>query len=277
MTLVLVLLAGAAMVGLAQRSLLGALEAKSAEQELQRRWAVASLRAAMLGRLETVLDSAEADDAQRGRARFEPLSRRRLTVELAGRRYHLVVTDEQAKLNANTLLRSRTRGETVSVLRNLVGRTGPGATVRVRPTRGAKAVFGYGQLFEGVPPARLVGEGRRNGLAARVTCWGDGKVNLRRASDAVIRQAIRREVGPRVVRLLLEYRRNHPGDGLDRLLRRIDKLGDEDRRTLQRLLTDKSDCHGLWIVTRAEERQWYTLAISVTSGREVIQWYEFAW
>jgi hypothetical protein len=277
MTLVLVLLAGAAMVGLAQRSFVGALEAESAERELQRRWAVTSMRATLLGRLESLLAELEGFDpnAPPDKQRL-PAPARGLTVELGDARYDLVVTDEQAKLNANRLLRANTRGQAESAIRELTG-AAPASVVRVRPTRGVKAVFGYGQLFHGVAPGQLVGQPDRGGLARNVTCWGDGKVNIARAPEDVIVRACRREVGPRVVRLLLEHRRNNPAAGLDELLKRIDRLGDKDRGKLEALLTDRSSCHGLWIVTRANRRQWYTLAVSVTANGQVVQWYEFAW
>ncbi len=278
MTLVLVLLAGAAMVGLAQRSLADALEARSGERELQRRWAVASLRATLLGRLETLQARAERIDPNTPPADWPaPTTQQRFTIQLGQRDYQIVLTDEQAKLNVNTLLRTNTSAQTESIVRGLTGRPGSGGAVRLRPTRGVKAVFGYGQVFEGVWPGQLVGRDAGDALAGNVTCWGDGKVNIARASGRVIRQAIERKVGPRVVRLLLEHRRRHRADGLDGLLKRIDKLSDTDRRTLQRLLTDQSSCHGLWIIARGDQREWYTLAVSVTSAGRVVQWYEFAW
>ncbi len=278
MTLVLVLLAGAAMVGLAQRSLADALEARSAMRELQRRWAVASLRATLLGRLESLQKQREGIDPNAPSSEWpDPSTRQRFSIELGGREYHIVLTDEQAKLNVNALLRSNTPGETESIVRGLTPRPSGGGSVRIRPTRGVKAVFGYGQVFEGVWPAELVGLGEGDGLTGNVTCWGDGKVNIARASDHTIRRAIQREVGPRVVRMLLQHRRRHRAEGLDGLLKRIDRLGDDDRTKLRRLLTDQSSCHGLWIIARGDQREWYTLAVSVSAGGRVVQWYEFAW
>ena len=278
MTLALVLLAGAAMVGLAQRSLADALEARSAQRELQRRWAVASLRATLLGRLESLQARQEDIDPNAPSSQWPaPSTRQQFAIELGGREYRIVLTDEQAKLNVNALLRSNTPGETESIVRGLTPRPSGGGLVRIRPTRGVKAVFGSGQVFEGVVPAELVGRHQGEGLAGNVTCWGDGKGNIARAADQTIRRAIEREVGPRVVRLLLEHRSRHRADGLEGLLKRIDKLSDTDRRTLQRLLTDQSSCHGLWIIARGDQREWYTLAVSVTAGGRVVQWYEFAW
>ena len=57
------------------------------------------------------------------------------------------------------------------------------------------AVLSYGQVFEDALPQQLIGAEPSSGLAAAVTCWGDGKVNLRRAPDAVIEQACQNDVG----------------------------------------------------------------------------------
>ena len=59
LVLVLVVLAGAALTHVAWHSLVGALQSRQQVEELRRRWAVKSLRAALLDRAEELLDAAE--------------------------------------------------------------------------------------------------------------------------------------------------------------------------------------------------------------------------
>jgi len=116
MTLVLVLLAGVALTGLARRSMERAVDAQGAAHELKRRWVITSSRAALLGRAEQILRNAEQPDPESQQRDTEtaprtPVPRLFVSCELAGIDYTLAITDEQAKLNANRLLQGRTRGE----------------------------------------------------------------------------------------------------------------------------------------------------------------------
>ncbi len=281
LALVLVLLAGVALAGVARRSLVGAVEARQAVEDLQRRWAVASLRKTFLPRTERLLEAAERGDAPAGADAHghPPRPERRERFRLAGLRVELVVTDEQAKLNVNPLVRQAGRAEAQSLVRRLVRevcRVGPReARVALRPLA-AEVILSdaeeampplgsYGQVFEAAGPEVLLGSARRPGLAAAVTCWGSGTVNIRRAPREVVMQACARDVGRAVVGRLLAERESGPYRPLEAMLKACDDIDDRDANRLGDRLTDVSTCHGLWIVVRGAQRTYTSLAVAATA------------
>ena len=192
MVLVLVLLAGTLLAGVAWRSMVGALEAQESAEELQRRWAVTSCRATLLGRVEKVLDEAErgegndGNDGEHPAYANRPVPELRVTCQLAGTDYELVMTDEQAKLNVNRLLGQSKPERVRSSLVRLMPQLGSGdgdakVTLRAIDMRRVAShnpaqleVGGYGQVFENATPGQLVGDRPMDGLASTITCWGPG-------------------------------------------------------------------------------------------------------
>ena len=304
MTLVLVLLACVLLVGVARRSAEGALEAKWAAEELQRRWAVASCQATLLGRVEELLDEAEQGDpgsrTPEEPYQNKPAARRRVTCQLAGIDYELVLTDEQAKLNANSLVQASSRGAAQSAVAHLIASGGGDAsTVEVRTlamgtntpkeVRRLLVVGGYGQVFPNAAPERLIGPEAGAGLSDWVTCWGDGHVNLRRAPAEVVERACEKALEHNAVRALLAVRDRDPYRPLSAMLDDLDRVDAKEKTKISERFTDRSKCHGLWIVARGSQRSWYDLAIGVGEGsgtapakdnpgkQELSTRYRFAW
>lgn len=287
MTLVLVLLACTLLAGVARRSAEGAMESKWAAQELQRRWAVASCQATLLGRVEELLDEAEQgepDDRTPAEPhRNKPAAQRRVACRLAGIDYELVLTDEQAKLNVNLLVKASNRGAAQSAVAHLIARAGGEASAAdlralvvgqntPKEVRRLAAVGGYGQIFPDVGPDRLIGGRERTGLADWVTCWGDGHVSVRRAPAEVIERACEKGVGREAVRALLTVRDRDPYRPLAAMLDDLDRVDVKDKMKIGERLTDRSQCHGLWIIARGSQRSWYDLAVGAEGER-----YHFAW
>jgi type II secretory pathway component PulK len=121
----------------------------------------------------------------------------------------------------------------------------------------------FAQVFPDVTPRDLIGPD--GSLATTFTCWGDGRVNVNRATartlEAVCRPHLNRlEVG----RLLAARDRG-----------RITKLSDalaalglpqERREIVEQLLATESTSHGLWIVTRADGKTLYRFVVVVDGG-----------
>lgn len=297
MTLVLVLLAAVGLAGLARRSMLGALESRAGVEELQRRWAVTSLRSTLSMSIERLLEEAERGGAsplsnsdQTGDVPKvylnAPQARVRQTCHLAGVRYDLVLTDEQAKLNVNHLIGRDGRSRAQLAVKRLVRRTlaSNASAIKVNFQRtgrgggGARTpmLLGFGQLFDHASPTYLVGEGHRKGVAETLTCWGDGKVSLRRAPDEVIEQACEKDLGKGVVSSLLAARKQNPYRDLNGIVKGMRDV-DGDRLTkVFKHVTDRSTCHGLWIIAHGEQRAWYTLMI-VDTGATSNAVYKYAW
>ena len=282
MTLVLVLIAGTVLTGIARLSMTEAMHAQSAEEELQRRWAVRSMTATLLPRAEQILD-----DAEGGRERLfamakgrkfkqpDPVAQLQIECRLAGLDYRLVVSDEQAKVNVNRLVDDVGPGASRRVLLGLVRNTRTSdqrpVPVRLRPVMSASArtlsdLGSFGQVFERTEPGDLMGPSQRPGASARVTCWGDGKMTLRRVPKAVLHGACDRKIGRAVIRELLVARGKRPYASLGELMKTMDSLDDETQELIQAYLKDDSSCHGLWIEARGRARSWYSFAIGEGGG-----------
>ncbi len=285
MALVLVLVAGVALAGIAGLSMNSALHARSGVEELQRRWAVTSLRATLAGQMEELLKQAErggAAIAEPGEVQIyegEPTSERRFWLTLAEQDYELIITDEQAKLNVNQLLEGNSSAKLTSWLRRTVQVSGSGANVgevvqvRVRPMaeglvmgesfKGLARLGGYGQLFANAQPGDLVGSEKASGLVRDITCWGNGAANARRASERVLEQVLGELLTKKQMGDLMEARREQPFGTMSQWLKAVTDLDDPTRQRLQGVMTDQSEVHGLWIIRRGAQRDWYTLMVTV--------------
>ncbi len=294
MTLVLAALATIMLAGLARRSVTAAVACQSDVEALQRRWAIRSCQETVLPWAAWLMTSAERgvdpwESLESGNARtaspaFKPrggdershIAELRLTCRLAGADYLIVITDEQAKLNANGML--ATAGDRLKVQRAIEAVTGSSTAradgkVRLRPATSKPATANdaalpllgaYEQVFDGASPSALLGARAGDGLASAVTLWGNGKVNIRRAGDEVIRQACEPRLDRLVINKLLRARAAGGPPGVADVITSMGKLDAADRSTLQSLLTDTSSCYGVWIVARGEQRDWYTLVIAQT-------------
>jgi len=280
MSLMVIALAAAALAGLARRSTVAALDARGAAERLQRRWAVVSCRETLLNRAEAVLAEAEgigiADgDNRKQSSRKKPVARVRVNCKLAGIPYELVFTDEQAKFNPNSILTGRGRAEAEGVVSRLSGvrrvrrelemtvklRTVPLTVSSNSSVEALPPVGGYGQMFRNASPELLAGDRWHAGAADEVTCWSDGRVNVRRASIAAIKAACDKQVDPRLVRWLLSGKAKDPFANLEMMLTDGGKTDAAGVARLAARLTDQSSCHGLWIIAKTRQRRWYAFSV----------------
>lgn len=306
MALVLVLIAGAVLAGTARRSMVDALEAKGAAEELQRRWAATSCRATLLSRVGDLLDEAEksetgaAQDAAAPAARTQALAELRITCRLAGHDYLLVLTDEHTRVNVNQMRPTspaELEASLVRFLRDACEDRFDRDRIHLRPTvkrkneSTTKVAYGsFGQVFDKVSPDELLGSEREPGFASLVTCWGDGKLNLHRASPAVIRQVCEPQLGSAAVDAILTARMRDPISPATGVIAGVKDLNHEQKTKATQMFTDKSTCFSLWVIARGRQRSWHTLAVGVKvpapagtsspkagGGAEFTKLAEFAW
>ena len=273
LTLLLLAVAAAALAGVCRASFEKAVQAAGAREDLQRRWAVTSCRAALLPKAARVLESA--------RAASEPSPEVRLHLTLGGSPVELVFGDEQAKANVDVLYRSGGRAGAERAVRELTA--AGGAEVRVRlapaaplPSAGEDAVErpedseevprhfeSWSQVLGDTPPAALIAPRGATGSSAvaELTCWGDGTLNYRTASAAALRHACPKSLGGAGAARLVALRTKEPDlelwEALERLELSEEQLGEAEER-----LTEESSCYSLWIVARAGRRTWYDLSIA---------------
>ena len=257
LVLVLAMLTIAALlsVGLARRSLDQSVAAAKRADELQRRWGELSLRHTVLNRAAILLRSAELAEGTK-RPTLQT------TITLGNRSFTLVLSDEQAKLNLNMVFRYGTEG----VLRQVLFDEAAPWPVRLCPDRRATANSPYppafaswGQIYDFTNQP----EWHRIQLGKRVTCWGNGQLNLNRADSEAIRTLCELLAPPQSASALLELRQEHPDWSLEQLMREVD-IPDRDRRSFRRILTDRSRCHSLWTISTDTKRSWVRLDIQTS-------------
>lgn len=303
LTLVVLALAAVVMVDVSRRGVEHAAAAAEAGHDLQRRWGVASARAAVLPRVDAILD----DERRR---RGEPVAELAVALDLGEQRFGLVVADEQAKVNLNAVYREHGLDAATRAVAAAVGsapgspiadlkpdpRSGRGGGPAIAGTiaeeipgmlPGAAAVVPFGswsQVFRDPAPDALLrtDEDRRRPVAS-VTCWGDGRLNLMRASRDAIASRAGRLLSSGDIDRLIEGRdqlfraESGPDDRSDEqtdpgstaspatppeasLLAVLD-LTDRQREALGDIFTEESHCRSLTMLIEHEGRRYRELAI----------------
>ena len=271
--LTMILMAGLLATSAAHHGLMATTQSALAEKELQRRWGVVSGRQSVLTRAEILLKRRELQ--RRDDERMPP--RLETSIFLADVRFHLFLADEQAKLNLNAVFSERGERHVDRVIHELADFSGSVVTSELNPHPHAvsgrphpPAFDSWGQVF--------CYDRSRNPRSAKelplvimkatemLTCWGDGKLNVSRAELAVLHATCRSIVNPEAARRFVETWVRNPHWNLDRLLGGTDLTRDE-QRILRRCLTDRSQCHSLWIHMESGGRREAVLNLGQTSGQ----------
>jgi hypothetical protein len=278
--------------------------ARQVEDDLQRRWGIASCRKAVLPHAEAILSGLEQE-------RRRPAPSFAVAVRLGGMTFDMIVADEQAKANVNAILseadlalaetriRQALSGSGIAnriKLRAMIGgvlqpirtaTTGPAATQPVW-NAGALTVAGWGQVFDVASPVQLLraAPGGRSPLDV-LTCWGTGAINIRRASNTALTLAAGRSASGVEISRLIEAR--------DKLFERrtegafdqspADRLGELMTQTASESLKNKgnlglsenSTCHSLWVISRNGRRDGYDLFVcDEADAKRPVVW-SFSW
>lgn len=248
-TLLLLVLAAVTLVAVGRMSMEQALHAAKLRADLQREWAARSCVQTLLPQTEKLLRGLEEEQ-------IEPVTGIRMTVELAGRNYELVFSDEQAKANINALYRRQGVEKTDETVRTLLAVSGTMLQTELQPTseeaieQWGLPYFGtFSQVTPNAGPEKLLNRRMLEASAVSyVTLWGDGKVNFRRATSHTLEAMASPALNSRDVQQMLALRSELPGAGLNRVLELMD-LRNDQKAVLKDVLTDESACHSLWIIT----------------------------
>jgi hypothetical protein len=307
MVLALLTLAATLLVTVSRVALRTAIAARAAEDDLQRRWGVASCRRAVLPYADPILAAVEQD-------RRQPTPAYSTSIRLGLQTFDLIVGDEQAKANVNGLLDGSDATRVEARLRQALSGSGLANRIKLRPTVGpviirladpaappgpatrpafsenALSVGGLAQIFDGVPPPQLIRPmpGSRAAPAELLTCWGTGAVNVRRATDAALNLAAGRSLTTVDVNRLIEARNKlfekrttlttSDQTPAEKLKEAMTKAAGESLKNQGNLaLVEGSNCYSLWVVSRNGRRDGYDLFVSdETDDRRPIVW-SFSW
>lgn len=262
LTLLLLVVVTAAAATLCRSSLRASLRAIEAQDELRQRWGATSAQAVLLPKAEDLL-------SRQGSAK-PSLD---LSIRLNDQRWRFVISDEQAKVNANSLYRKRGIAQADVSVRALAAQTQSPIHVdlRPRPMRDPDesdedpppAFIALDQVISAPPRSLLARRGPQPAIADLLTCWGDGSVNVRRAPRVVLEQVCRPYLSALQISRLIEWRAGG-ADSQDDLWDEIDRMniGPAANDALEDLLTDRSTCHTLWTVCPSGKATRYRLAVA---------------
>jgi type II secretory pathway component PulK len=272
LVLFVIALAATAMAAVCRMSLEKSMQASRAQADLQRRWALLTCRSVLLPKAEAIIARSKASTSQVARE-----------IHLNGQPLTLIFGDEQAKANVNLLYAQGGLSGAEREVRAVVEASNASMAVELRPIPGRGKSFGTSDASDDDPPAfegfaqvfaaqqampaslLTAGRGTAPPVAALLTCWGDGSLNLRRASADAVRAVLSRRLAAGEITRLLDLRAKNPdlesSDLLDALA-----LSEPRREAVEDLLTSESSCHSLWIVSATGTRYWYDLAVSDGGG-----------
>jgi hypothetical protein len=270
MVLVLLAIAAISLAGVARQSLESADEAATAQADLQRRWGVLSALRFYMPAAESLLEGQVKKLSLQGQGWPLPASVSS-EFDLQGQRFTILLADEDAKVNLNAVFRQGPdgRNQVATVVGQLAGADAATLQLQVIADDGTKQdsrVFrSWGQVFDLTDTSPGDAACRLRDQTREITCWGGGRLNIRRASDQAVRLVCQDKLGPDLLGKLLSTRREQGHTGLDDLLSRM-ALRIEDRTLLESRLTDRSARYSIWIFVHDHKRIWAMLTIGRGGG-----------
>ena len=280
LVLLLLTLAAVSLAGACRLTLRRSAAATVAVADLQQRWGSVTAQYTLLSDAANVLDRAEVAEGAGG----PPVATLHGSFDLGRVRFDVDLCDEQARANVNGLLAWRGRAAAEGLIRDLaraggrhltphvpasaVGAATPLHAISTTPddetppdepvTERVPPVFG--SLTEVFPDAGW-DDLQPTALGVALTCHGDGKVNLRRASVPVVAAACGPLLSPRQVAALSRAGR-FAGDTFD-VGNALAAVGADVATTLavRGRLTDGSYTQSAWITAHDGGRTWRTWAV----------------
>ncbi len=276
MVLVLLAVIGLLLTGVARHSLRLTAEAASAQDDLQQRWGLVSLRRTLALRAGT-LQTQRMAECLAEKQPYESPFPWKSKVELGQQSFEFTVDVEDRKLNLNRL--SALRGN-ASLQEALAALSTLSFASVLRPTQVSDAHFfgeasydSWGQVFDFT---RIPGERPLDAVLQQVspklTLWGNGRLSFRDAPAQVLQTACGNRVSGTTMASLETLRQDLTLD-LQAVLDQS-KASASERRELEHWLTDEISTYSLHIQSSPRPRPLHQLAI-VQQGRVTRN--HFAW
>ena len=276
MTVAMIALASAALTRLANDSLSLVARGTVAQRELQRRWTHASCRLTILNRAQDLFRQREAVIISQG-AGWPRQADMQLSFAIAHESLSIILSDEQARANVNMLNRKNEQR-----LYTELARVAAGSAVPLRfspaPTDNSPtpAFSSWGQIidFRAVSESQSIAD-TLSGIKSNFTCWGDGRINICRASDDVVRLALFDMLSAIEIEKLLEARRGHSGT-LNELVTSLD-IHRQKQIRLQQAVVEDSNCFSMTITQQRMGRETTTIVVNGSKPRAISPPIMFRW
>lgn len=256
LTLILLMIAAVMMTAVARKSMTTALDARIATEDLQRRWGATSLSAVLLPRAEQLLSQAEKEDG-------ESVARLTKRCRLGDMDFELTIADEQAKVNLNMLLATRSRLSVYEAIDEISADSDGSGGVEIKSLalldkdkQQGQSIRSFGQVFESDSPQTI------QAAARSLTCWGDGRLQWRRTPAEALRKALDPLIDHTAIENLIGRREADDTSDVRQAIANLQGVSNKHRLALEHLLTDDSTCHSLWITIDDPHRRWNRLIIA---------------
>ncbi|MFZ5828655.1 MAG: hypothetical protein ACOY3P_01135 [Planctomycetota bacterium] len=293
--IVCIVLAGLAMVGVARHSLRLAEDAVTAQRELQLRWGAVSCQRTLLAVAPSLFTGLEKRHRDANTAGPAPSSAR-ARILLGGVRFEMLVADEDAKANLNTIYHRGGRGAAEGAARRLSANpllpvwlvpelaSSASQARRPRPQEESEdappvppAFNHWGQVFDlaRVPPV-IDATTALPAATSRLTCWGRGRVNIARAPDDALIEVCRVAISETAARRLVREYRETPLRGIPQLIS-LAGVRPREAADLAELLGRESYCYSVWVDAATPQRRMHSLAVAERDDNGALRtWrYEF--
>lgn len=234
MTLAILALASVALARACRVGVEDALAAAREAQDLQRRWGVLSCR-------DTFLPAAGAILSRREQQARLPTASLQTSILLGSMQFGLRFGDELAKASLNAIHGRGGAAATEAAARAAARAAGTTLTVRLRPLRTSSSprpFRAFGQVFD---ESAAMSAAPLLAATADLTCFGNGKLNWRRAAPAALAAIIPddRDLARQLQALQAAAPQTNPEQAL--------RLTGKKANIVQDRLTSSSACQSLWI------------------------------
>jgi hypothetical protein len=267
LTLLMLTVAGTALTGLSLKCLRRALKAAEMRDELQRRWGIISCERVLLPQSESILHQSTSN-AQSVKKEWV----------LGNQSFELIFADEQANVNVNSVFPSAGLDGTERIVRRLVGTAK--IQIELSPLTDVpadRAFTSLAQLFGRTAPSDLfAADSDEVPTNTGVTCWGNGKLNIRRASRDALAIVGSPELDDSRIGRITEMRATENNFDIYQMLDHLD-LDDRQKQVLAERLTDHSACHSLRVIATDGRRRWYALAVAEDQPKPLEKVWTFQW
>lgn len=267
--------------GFAINSLKNSVDASSREREIQKKWNWLSCQRVSVEIADALLDTHYLVDYDGSLRPPKALKSNEIRVEIQGREFFVLIQDESAKIDINSIRSLVSLKRSEDIVDRCVASDELSVLIREGDWDGMfgasfYSLLSWDQVFEGnqgrsPTPLELMK------ATKDLTLWG-GRLNYLTASDNAIRQLLNEITGPVFASRFLAIRTESPNLTLNEAILAATP-SEAQHRMLMSLLGEKREAVSIWTVWGDDNGRGlqYSLLVRKNFGNGVNRYYSFFW
>lgn len=267
------------LVLVAQTSLQRASRTIDRQRDLQSRWGMLSCQRFAFENRNVLLSETFPSDNQQSKGETRYFKDFVIRVELGKSTAEILVSEESAKANVNTIYQNVSSNETEEILAEVSGSRAQ--LIHLRPTPDeyksslhAGVFDSFDQVFDISAENRLSPNEMK--LATKnLTCWSS-RLNVRTASDQAIKAILKPVIGPIFTERIVQARSDSPDASVDEILNEAGVSNEQNNRA-RRLLSDSADAHSVWVHFSDARHERYSFTVRRQFTDSIVRYYTFYW